>query len=99
MRSRLLVGCALLITSLGGGLGVVNFALDDAKVNAYAMACAVREIVVRSGSGNVDLVPGGGRVRVRAAQHLVSKKPTLDRTLKDGVLTLDSHCDAVVLRC
>src|SRR4051794_3155266 len=96
MRSRLLVGGALLVTSVGAGLGVVNFALDDAKINAYAMTGDVHEIVVRSGSGNVDLVPGGARVRVRETQHFVSKKPTLDRTLKDGVLTLDSHCDAVV---
>jgi hypothetical protein len=99
MRSRLLVGGALLVTSVGAGLGVVNFALDDAEVNAYAMTGDVHEIVVRSGSGNVDLVPGGARVRVRETQHFVSKKPTLDRTLKDGVLTLASHCDAVVLRC
>jgi len=98
-RSKLLVTGALLVTSVGAGLGVVNFALDDAKVNAYAMTGDVREIVVKSDSGDVDLAPGGARVRVRETQHFVSKKPTLDRTLKDGVLTLDSHCDAVVLRC
>jgi DUF4097 and DUF4098 domain-containing protein YvlB len=98
-RSKLLATGVLLVTAVGGGLGVVNYALDDSKVNAYAVTGDVQEIVVRSDSGNVDLVPGGARVQVRETQHFVSRKPTLDRTLTDGVLTLDGHCDAVVLRC
>jgi len=97
-RSKLLLGGALLVTAAGGGIGVADFALDDSKVNAYAMTGDVREIVVKSDSGNVDLVPGA-RVRVRETQHFVSTKPTLDRTLQGGVLTLDSHCGTVVLRC
>jgi DUF4097 and DUF4098 domain-containing protein YvlB len=36
---------------------------------------------------------------VRETQHYVSKRPTLDRKLAGGVLTIDSHCNAVVLRC
>jgi len=48
-RSRLLVGGALLLTSVGGGLGVVNYALDDTKVNNYAISGTVHEIVVKSG--------------------------------------------------
>lgn len=98
-RSKLLVGGALLLTSVGGGLGVVNYALDDTKVNTYAISGPVHEIVVKSGSGNVDLIPAGTAVEVRETQHYVSKKPTLDRTLAGGVLTIDSHCDSVLLRC
>ena len=99
ISTKLLLGGALFVTSVGAGLAVVNLGLDDSKVNAYAMSGEVREIVVKSGSGNVALVPGGRRVHVRETQHFVTKKPTLDRTLEDGVLTIDSHCGAVVLRC
>jgi hypothetical protein len=98
-RRRLLVGSALLVTTLGAGFTAVNFGLDDSQVNAYAMTGDVHEVVVRSDSGNVDLVPGTGRVSVRETQHFVSEKPELDRTLKRGVLTIDSHCGTLVLRC
>jgi DUF4097 and DUF4098 domain-containing protein YvlB len=36
---------------------------------------------------------------VRETQHYVSDRPTLDQAVRDGVLTLDSHCDGNVLRC
>lgn len=93
---KLLVGGAVLLTAVGGGLGVANVALDDTKVNAYAMNGPIREIVVKSDSGNVDLVPAGSRVRVRETQHYVSQKPTLDRKLAGGVLTLDSLCGSAL---
>jgi hypothetical protein len=50
-RSKLLVGGALLVGSVGAGLGVVNFGLDDSNVNADAMTGDVRAIVVNSDSG------------------------------------------------
>jgi DUF4097 and DUF4098 domain-containing protein YvlB len=99
LRRRILVGGGLLVTTLGAGFTAVNFGLDDSKVNAYAMSGDVREVVVESDSGNVALLPGRGRVQVRETQHFVSKRPELDRTLKDGVLTVDSHCATIVLRC
>lgn len=97
--SKLLLGGALFVTCLGAGVGTVNFALDDSKVNAYAMAGEVRAVVVKSESGDVDLVPGAARVSVRETQHFVAKKPTLERSLKGGVLTIDSHCGTLVMRC
>lgn len=96
---KLLLGSVALVSAVGGGLGVVNFAMDDTQVNAYATTGAVHEIVVKSDSGNVDLVPAGSRVVVRETQHYVSQKPRLDRTLAGGVLTIDSHCGSVFLRC
>jgi hypothetical protein len=98
-RRTIVVGSALLVTTLGAGFTAVNFGMDDEKVNAYAMSGETREVVVKSDSGNVDLVPGKGGVSVRETQHYVSEKPELDRTLKDGVLTIDSHCGTLVLRC
>jgi len=97
--TKLLLGGALAVTCLGAGLGVVNVALDESKVNAYAMSGAIHEIVVKSDSGDIDLVPAGGPVQVRETQHFVSRQPTLRRTLKGGVLTLDSTCETRVLRC
>jgi|GEM_PF-4382736 len=42
--SKLLVAGAVPVTSVGGGLGIANFGLDDSKVNAYAMSLLVAEI-------------------------------------------------------
>jgi hypothetical protein len=97
--TRLLLGATLFFATAGVAFGAVNYGLDDTQVKHYAIPGSVQAIVVKSGAGNVDLVPGGERVRVRETQHFVSMKPTLDRTVKAGVLTLDSHCTSVVLRC
>jgi Putative adhesin len=97
--TRLLLGGALFFATAGVAFGAVNYGLDDTQVNTYAMSGLIREVVVKSDSGSVDLVPGTAGVQVRETQHFVSMKPSLHRTVEAGVLTLDSHCTSVVLRC
>lgn len=98
---KALVGIVLLAVLAAGGLAVVNFALDRTQRTTQTVAEPVREIVVKSGAGDVDLVPAGGRIEVRQTRHYVLSKPEVKLTVKDGVLTLDSDsdCGAIVLKC
>ncbi len=98
---KALIGIVLLAVLAAGGLAVVNFALDRTQRTAQTVAEPVREIVVKSGAGDVDLVPAGGRIEVRQTRHYVLGKPNVKLTVKDGVLTLDSDsdCAAIVLKC
>jgi hypothetical protein len=96
---KLLLAIVLLVVIVGGGLAVVNVAFDHTKVKTHAVTQPVREIVVKSSSGDVDLVPGGKRIEVRETQHYVFKKPKFEQDVKNGVLTLDSDCDGSVFEC
>ncbi|HEV7882550.1 MAG TPA: DUF4097 family beta strand repeat-containing protein [Solirubrobacteraceae bacterium] len=95
---NLLIAAGLLVVA-GSAYTVVNFAFDHTAVTTHTIAQPVRSIVVKSGSGDVDLVPAGAKVEVRETQHYVSTKPTLHQDVRNGVLTLDSTCGSHVLRC
>jgi Putative adhesin len=96
---KLLVAAGLLVVVAGAALAIVNFGFDETKVTTHTIAEPVRAIVVKSASGNVDLVAARADVEVRETQHYVSTKPTLRQEVRNGVLTLDSACDAHFLRC
>jgi hypothetical protein len=95
----LLLAVVVLLVLAGVALAVPNLAFDETTVRAHAIAGPVRAIVVTSGRGDVDLVPGGRRIEVRETQHYVFEQPTLERDVRDGVLTLDSRCRGFVGRC
>ncbi len=61
-------------------------------MKTHTVAQPFREIVVRSSSGDVDLVTAGKQIEVRETQHYVFEKPTLHQDVKNGVLTLDTDC-------
>jgi DUF4097 and DUF4098 domain-containing protein YvlB len=96
---RLLLVIILVVVLAGGGLAVVNFGLDKTRATTRTIIEPVGTIIVRSGAGDVHLVPGSRRVEVRATQHYVFKKPALDVSVRNGVLTVASDCDTPVLRC
>jgi DUF4097 and DUF4098 domain-containing protein YvlB len=98
MKKLLLVLVPLFVLAVAALL-VVNLALDKRSVETHTVAGAVREIVVRSDSGDVDLVPADGRVVVRETQHYVIDKPKLDMDMAGGVLTLDTHCKSLAFNC
>lgn len=96
---KTIVGLALLAIVVVGGLAIANLALDRRTVKNATITEPVREIVVTSDHGDVELVPSRRGVGVRETQHHVLRRPTLERTLVGGVLTLDSHCDSVIVAC
>lgn len=56
--------------------------------------------LVRSASGDVELVPARGRsVVVRETQHYTLEEPTLERDVEGGVLTLETRCEATFVTC
>jgi hypothetical protein len=89
---KLLIVIAVLVVVVPGGLALVGLALGHTKVRTHTVAEPIRAIVVKSGSGDVDLLPAGARVQVRETRHYVFKQPTLHQDVTNGVLTLDADC-------
>lgn len=96
---KLLLLIVLVIVIVAGAVAVGSLALDRTRVKTHTVADRVREIVVKSGSGDVDLVPAGRQVEVRETQHYVFRKPKLNRDVDNGVLTLDSDCKGGFFTC
>jgi hypothetical protein len=96
---KLLLAVVVLIAVVAGGLAVLNVAVDRTAVKQHAVAGTVRAIVVRSGSGEVALVPAAGRVEVRETQHYVLTKPKFGQTVAGGVLTVSSDCATTFFQC
>jgi len=94
-----LVVIAVLTILATTAVAAVNVLLDQQDVRTYAISEPVSAIVVNAGSGDVHLVRAGERVEVRETRHYVTEKPTLDRDVSDGVLTLATHCANALLRC
>jgi archaeosine-15-forming tRNA-guanine transglycosylase len=98
VKTSLLVVTVLAVLATTA-VAAVNRLLDREDVRTFAITEPVRSIVVNAGDGDVHLVPAGDRVAVRETRHFVTEKPTLDRDVRDGVLTLASHCGNALLRC
>ncbi|HEX8157366.1 MAG TPA: DUF4097 family beta strand repeat-containing protein [Solirubrobacteraceae bacterium] len=96
---KLIVVIVLLVVLVGGALTIVNFVLDHRTVKTHTVAQTVRGIVVKSGSGHVDLIPASRRITVRETQHYVFNKPKLEQSVHNGVLTLNSDCNVAVIKC
>jgi hypothetical protein len=96
---KLLIVIAVLVVVVPGGLVLVGLALGHTKVRTHTVAGPIHAIVVRSGSGDVDLIPASARVQVRETRHYVFKKPTLHQDVTNGVLTLDADCSGLYFNC
>ena len=99
MKKALLL-VVLLVILLPAGLVLADIAFENTKVTTHTFPGPIDEIVVRSGGGDVELVPARGRgVEVRETRHYVLKEPTLERDVDNGVLTLEVHCRASFVTC
>ena len=97
---KLLLAVVVVLVVVAGALVVASVALHRTTVKRHAVpAGPVSTIVVKSGAGNVDLVPAGTRLEIRETQHYVLTKPKLEQTLAGGVLVISSTCDMKVLTC
>lgn len=89
----------LLVVLVGGALAVANFVLDSESSAGQTVSQPVGTIVVKSGAGDVELVPSSMRVEVRRTEHYVVKRPSFKLSVADGVLTVDTDCATPVLKC
>ena len=80
---------------------VANLAFAQSEARTDTVYGVVREIVVESGRGDVDLVPASDRIQIRETRHWVVSEPKLEQTRRNGVLRIESSCSAVriVLTC
>lgn len=90
---------AVLVVLVGGGLAVVNFGFDKTRRTAQTITEPVGTIIVRTGTGDVRLVPTSTSIEVREAQHHVIKMLSLKLSVENGVLTIDIDCATAVITC
>lgn len=96
MKSLLLVILFLIVAIVVAAaiaLGVANLGVDRTATKNHLVYGTVKEIVVKAGRGDVELVPSDSLIRVREQQHYIIEKPTLEPTRSGGVLTLEPKCD------
>ena len=100
MKNLVLV-LVLVLVVIGGVWAAANFGFDQTEVRTATVYGDVREIVVESTSGDVDLVPARRLIEVREARHWVVSQPEFKQTRRNGVLTLKSDCTAerIVVKC
>nr|MBA3749255.1 DUF4097 family beta strand repeat protein [Solirubrobacterales bacterium] len=113
MKNVLLVLVVVLVL-IAGAWAAANFGFVQTKVQTDTVRGNVRQVVVESDRGDIDLVPSRGRIEgretrrrvttsieVRETRHWAVSEPKLKQTLKGGVLTLESTCPAVavVVKC
>ncbi len=96
---KLLLVLVVLVAVAGAALVILNLTQARTSVETHTIAGSVREIVVTSDSGDVELVPADGSVIVRETQHYVFDKPKLDEDLANGVLTLNTRCKGFAFNC
>jgi DUF4097 and DUF4098 domain-containing protein YvlB len=96
---KLLLAVVVLLVVVAGGLVVVSLAFDRTAVKTHLIKGPVSAIVVKTGAGDVDLVPAGTQLEVRETQHYVLTKPKLEQTVAGGVLTIKSDCKTSFLTC
>ena len=98
--TKALILVALLVILVPAALVLADVAFENTTVKTHAFPGPIDEIVVRSDAGDVELVPARGlAVEVRETQHYLLEQPTLDRDVKDGVLTLEARCEASFVTC
>lgn len=97
---KALILVALLVVILPAGLVLADAAFENTKVTTHVFPGPIDEIVVRSGGGDIELVPGRDRgVEVRETQHYLLAQPTLERDVEGGVLTLEARCGVSLVTC
>jgi hypothetical protein len=98
---NLVLVLVLVLLVVGGVWAAANFGFDQSKVESDTVYGKVREIVVKSDGGDVDIVPAFKLIQLRETRHWVVSEPELEQTRKNGVLTLDSTCspERVVVKC
>ena len=99
MKKALLL-LALLVILGATALVLADVAFQRTTVVRHSFKEPIRTIVVRADSGDVELVPAPGRaVRVRETRQHTFKTPTFTGDVVDGVLTIQTGCDAAFITC
>lgn len=97
---KLLLGIVVALVVLAGVALALVFAgvLDSEFSERGSVGGRFREVVVRSDSGDVELV-SGSRVEYDASGHFLFDRPKLTRDTHDGVLTLALACKGSAIKC
>jgi hypothetical protein len=80
---------------LGGGIYAAAQALEETDTHRDTVSQPVDHVVIKAESGDIEVVPGGRSVEVERTDSYSLDSPDSERTLEDGVLTIESECDGV----
>lgn len=90
---KVLIVVALFVVLIPAAVVLADAAFQNTTVTTHRFPGPIDEIVVRSGGGDVELVAARGlSVTVRETRHYLFKQPTLERGVRNGVLTLEARC-------
>jgi DUF4097 and DUF4098 domain-containing protein YvlB len=102
-RTRLLIPIAVLLVlaAVGaGGIAIAAVSLSHTENRSHVLDGTVTRVVVESSSGDLDLQTiAGTQTRVREHRTYFAHKPTLDMTLRDGVLRMKVDCGSFAINC
>jgi Putative adhesin len=94
---QVLIVLALFVVLVPAAIVLADVAFQNTTVTTHTFPGPIDEVVVRSGTGDVELVPGRGlSVRVRETRHYLFTQPTLERAVRHGTLTLEARCGATL---
>ena len=91
----------LLLVVVAGVWAAANLAFAQSETESDTVYGIVREVVVQSDRGDIDLVPASRLIQIRETRHWVVSEPELEQTRRNGVLRIKSSCTAerIVLTC
>jgi Putative adhesin len=96
-KALVIIGASLLgLLALGGIAYGANQAFSSTETKTTRVSERVRAIAVDVDTGDVELVRGS-QVTVEQTTEYLIRKPDVERTVKDGVLTLKSDCGGLFL--
>jgi hypothetical protein len=82
------------LAALGGGIYAAAQALETTETQSEKISRPVDQVVIKAESGDVEVVPGGRHVEVERTDTYVLDSPDVNRTVQDGVLTIEAECDS-----
>ena len=92
-KALLIIGATLLgLAALGGIAYGTNKAFSTTETRTTDVTESVRAIAIDVDTGNVDLVRGSDRVKVEQTSEYLISEPDVERSVKNGVLTIKSDC-------
>jgi DUF4097 and DUF4098 domain-containing protein YvlB len=94
----LIAGAAVLaLLTLGGIAYAANQAFATGETKTTRVSEPVRAIALDIDTGDVELVRGSGQVKIEQTSEYLMSEPDVERSVKDGVLTLKSDCGGLFL--
>ena len=97
-KALLIIGASLLALLAVGGIAYgANQAFATTETETTRVSERVQAIALDVDTGDVELVRGSGQVQVEQTTEYLIGKPDVERSVENGVLTINSDCGKLFL--